>query len=142
MRPDLAAPAATVETVQGQPCIRLSLANGDSALVALQGAQVLSWMASGRERLYLSPRAAFDGQTAIRGGIPVCWPQFNQRGPLPKHGFVRNLPWQVVPPYGAGGVGDSNATQQASVHLALADSDVPPGRLRASSWMCLRPKAV
>lgn len=117
MRPERAASAATVETVQGQPCIRLTLQSGDSALVALHGAQVLSWVALGRERLYLSPRAAFDGQSAIRGGIPVCWPQFNQRGPLPKHGFVRNLPWQVVP---AEGDGDA---APASVRLALEDSD-------------------
>lgn len=125
MLPELAVAPATVETVQGQPCIRLSLANGDSALVALQGAQVLSWVAFGRERLYLSPRAAFDGQSAIRGGIPVCWPQFNQRGPLPKHGFARNLPWQPAPPDGAvdgSGVGDSDAAQ-TSVRLALAHSD-------------------
>ena len=122
MLPELAAPAATVETtVQGQPCIRLNLPSGDSALVALHGAQVLSWVASGRERLYLSPRAAFDGQSAIRGGIPVCWPQFNQRGPLPKHGFVRNLPWQVLPSHGDG-EGDGDVAQ-ASLCLALADSE-------------------
>ena len=53
-------------------------------------------MAGGRERLYLSPRAVLDGQAAIRGGIPLCFPQFNQRGPLAKHGFARNLPWQAV----------------------------------------------
>jgi hypothetical protein len=51
-----------VETYCGQPCIRLTTAQGDSALVALHGAQVLSWVAGGRERLYLSPQAVFDGQ--------------------------------------------------------------------------------
>ena len=83
--------------VQGQPCIRLDTDHGDSALVALHGAQVLSWTVAGRERLYLSPRALFDGRSAIRGGIPLCFPQFNQRGPLPKHGFARNLAWQPLP---------------------------------------------
>lgn len=55
---------------------------------------MLSWTAAdGVERLYLSPSAVFDGHTAIRGGVPICCPQFNQRGMLPKHGFMRNLPW-------------------------------------------------
>lgn len=69
--------------------------NGDSALIALQGAQVLSWVCQGQERLFVSPQAAHDGHTPIRGGIPVCFPQFNQRGPLVKHGFARTLPWQA-----------------------------------------------
>lgn len=80
---------------QGLPAVRLALPGGDSALVALQGAQVLSWVAGGREQLFLSPHAAHDGTTPIRGGIPLCFPQFNQRGPLAKHGFARTLAWQA-----------------------------------------------
>ncbi len=91
-------PSGVAETFHGQPCVRLRAGNGDTALVALHGAQVLSWVADGRERLYLSPRAVFDGQAAIRGGIPLCFPQFNQRGPLPKHGFARNLAWAAQAP--------------------------------------------
>lgn len=84
------------ENFQGQPCQRLTLPCGDSVLVALQGAHVLSWVAQGRERLFLSDRNVWNGQAAIRGGIPVCFPQFNQRGDLPKHGFARNMTWQCV----------------------------------------------
>lgn len=87
-------------TFRGQPCLRLSLPAGDTALVALHGAQVLSWVtADGVERLYLSHEALFDGVSAIRGGVPLCFPQFNQRvlagHALPKHGFARTLPWAL-----------------------------------------------
>ncbi|AMM26617.1 D-hexose-6-phosphate mutarotase [Variovorax sp. PAMC 28711] len=80
---------------RGQPALALALPSGERAVVALHGAHVLSWTpADGVERLYLSPDAVFDGKAALRGGVPICWPQFNQRGALPKHGFARNLPWQ------------------------------------------------
>jgi glucose-6-phosphate 1-epimerase len=81
------------EQFEGQACKRLTLPCGDTVLVALQGAHVLSWVSQGRERLYLSPNNLWDGKSAIRGGVPVCFPQFNQRGTLPKHGFARNMVW-------------------------------------------------
>ncbi len=81
---------ATEASFRGQPCLQLQWGPQDSVLVALHGAQVLSWIGGGRERL-------FDGQGAIRGGVPVCFPQFNERGHLPKHGFARNLAWAAGP---------------------------------------------
>jgi len=87
-----------VELFQGQPCRRIRIACGDTVLVAVQGAHVLSWVSGGRERLFLSPANRWDGRTAIRGGIPVCFPQFNARGSLPRHGFARNLPWEAAQP--------------------------------------------
>lgn len=81
----------------GLPACELTLPQGDRLLVALHGAHVLSWVSGGQERLYLSPQSVMDGQAAIRGGVPVCFPQFNLRGPmadrLPKHGFARNVSW-------------------------------------------------
>jgi glucose-6-phosphate 1-epimerase len=86
----------------GLPACELALPQGDRLLVALHGAHVLSWVSGGQERLYLSPKSTMDGQAAIRGGVPVCFPQFNQRGPmaerLPKHGFARNLAWLADAP--------------------------------------------
>ena len=80
----------------GIAALRLNGPRGASAVVSKLGAQVLSWVTpDGRERLFLSDKAVFDGSVAIRGGIPVCWPQFAGLGELPKHGFVRTLPWQV-----------------------------------------------
>jgi glucose-6-phosphate 1-epimerase len=64
--------------------------------IAQQGAHLLSWQVDGREQLYMSPLAILDGTTPIRGGVPVCFPQFNMRGDLPKHGFARTLPWTLV----------------------------------------------
>ncbi len=83
------------ESYQGLDCQRLTLPCGDTVLVALQGAHVMSWVSQGRERLFLSPDNLWDGKSAIRGGVPVCFPQFNQRGTLPKHGFARNMNWTV-----------------------------------------------
>ncbi len=87
---------STTDVLQGHAGWHWSLPNGDSVFVAQQGAHVLSWQAQGKERLFLSPASVCDGVTAIRGGVPVCFPQFNQRGNLSKHGFARNMPWRLV----------------------------------------------
>lgn len=93
------------ETLHGIPCLRMG-DHGGQASVAAQGAQVMSWKdGNGRERLYLSARtlglqSADDDNAvgpAIRGGIPVCFPQFSGRGPLTKHGFARNRNWSLDP---------------------------------------------
>ncbi|QDA57167.1 D-hexose-6-phosphate mutarotase [Thermomonas aquatica] len=86
------------------PCIRID-AEGATALVALHGAHVLSWRpADGRERLFLSERAVFDGRAAIRGGIPVIFPQFGERGALARHGFARATAWRYAGIEGGGAV--------------------------------------
>ncbi|RPE79592.1 D-hexose-6-phosphate mutarotase [Vulcaniibacterium tengchongense] len=66
----------------------------DTATVVRHGAHLLSWRARGRERLYLSPRAGFAPGRAIRGGVPVIFPQFSARGPGPRHGFARLRRWR------------------------------------------------
>jgi glucose-6-phosphate 1-epimerase len=125
---------------RGQPALRAAGADGSAFVVSLHGAQLLSWTTSGgAERLYLSPRAVFDGQAAIRGGVPICCPQFNQRGMLPKHGFMRNLPWEnrgVDPNSGelVLRLRDNPATRklwphsfEARLHIGMG-----PGRLRTT----------
>jgi glucose-6-phosphate 1-epimerase len=92
------------DDLHGLPGLRLS--DGADVFITRQGAQVLSWRtADGRERLYLSPltggmtrdqaRHAPGSAPAIRGGIPVCFPQFSDRGGMVKHGFARSMPWQL-----------------------------------------------
>ncbi len=90
---------AAIETIDfhGQPALRLATAAGAKAIVLLHGAQLVSWTPpGGAERLYLSGEAVFDGASAVRGGVPVCFPQFAARGPLPRHGLVRTMPWSVA----------------------------------------------
>jgi glucose-6-phosphate 1-epimerase len=74
----------------------LVLRNESSQLeVSLYGAHILSWICEEEERLYLSPTAEFAQGKAIRGGIPVIFPQFSNIGKLTKHGFARTEMWSV-----------------------------------------------
>lgn len=77
-------------------------------VVDLFGATVVSWiLPSGKEMLYLSSLADRSGKAAIRGGIPVIFPQFSNgthiiaflfsEGPLMKHGFARISTWTSDP---------------------------------------------
>lgn len=82
---------------RGQPAVALRAPDGASATVLLHGAQVVSWQpAGGGERLFLSERSRFGAGASVRGGVPVIFPQFNERGPLPRHGLVRTRPWQLA----------------------------------------------
>ena len=72
---------------------------GDEATFSLHGAQLLSWVPRGAgEQIYLSPLSRPGPGKSARGGTPVCFPQFSDRGPLPKHGFVRTAHWELVSP--------------------------------------------
>jgi glucose-6-phosphate 1-epimerase len=77
------------------PAVRWRSRDGASATATLQGAHLVSWVpAGGGEALFVSERSAFEAGKAIRGGVPVCFPQFAERGPLVKHGFARISPWR------------------------------------------------
>lgn len=68
------------------------------AAVALQGAHLLSWQPEGSQPvLWLSDKTAFHKGTALRGGVPVCWPWFGpaEDSSLPAHGFARNQSWTL-----------------------------------------------
>ncbi len=81
---------------QGQEAVRLQAPDGSHAVVMRHGAQVVSWVsAAGVEQLYLSPLARWGAGQAIRGGMPVIFPQFAERGPGPRHGFARTSDWTV-----------------------------------------------
>lgn len=119
-------------TFHGIEALRLTAASGASAIVSRFGAQVLSWATrDGRERLFLSAKARFDGSVPIRGGIPVCFPQFAGLGSLPKHGLVRTRPWAVSAQACADGyamatfaIADDEATRALWPHAFRAELTV------------------
>lgn len=77
--------------------VTLHATDGAQAAVSLHGAQLLSWQPAGeREQIYASPTSHPAAGKALRGGAPICFPQFAQRGPLAKHGFARTSRWELV----------------------------------------------
>jgi glucose-6-phosphate 1-epimerase len=79
------------------PKIALATNDGARAEVYLYGAHVTSWIpAGGSEALFLSPKAIFQPGSSIRGGVPIIFPQFGGLGPLPAHGFARNVTWELA----------------------------------------------
>lgn len=89
--------SVTSVTVNGLPAFQLKHASGAEALVYAYAAHLASWKtADGVEQIFMSSATAYGGGKAMRGGVPVCWPQFNTRGPYGKHGFVRNTMWTQI----------------------------------------------
>ena len=84
------------------------------------GAHVLSWVpADGRERLFVSATTERGEGKAIRGGVPVIFPQFSDDGPYPRHGFVRNRAWSLhshAPERAVFTLSDSEATRALWPH--------------------------
>ncbi|KEG15320.1 aldose 1-epimerase-like protein [Trypanosoma grayi] len=70
--------------------------DGSSITVYPQGAHLTSWRnRDGEELLYTSPSAVYKDGVAIRGGVPIIFPQFGNLGPLPAHGFARVRQWTL-----------------------------------------------
>jgi glucose-6-phosphate 1-epimerase len=70
---------------------------GAEVEVYLFGATVTKFKtSSGKEAIWLSTCAKLDGTKAIRGGIPLVFPQFGQPiTEMAQHGFARNNIWTV-----------------------------------------------
>jgi glucose-6-phosphate 1-epimerase len=89
------------------PALQLRAPDGAEATITLYGAHLVSWKtapspdatavnAAAQERLFLSSLSALDGSRAIRGGVPVIFPQFAERGDGMRHGFARVSTWRVL----------------------------------------------
>mgnify|MGYP000488705201 CR=1 FL=1 len=72
-----------------------------TARVSLYGGQVLAWQPADQQPVFwLSDKAIFEEGTAIRGGVPLCWPWFGPYQALNgetagNHGFARQRTWKV-----------------------------------------------
>ncbi len=107
------------------------------AAIALQGAQVLQWQPANQSHdvLWLSPMTRFGGGTAIRGGVPICWPWFGPHAVAgkPQHGYARNALWSLTAarridddvvltfelPSGCAGVEHLGGTARLSFHVTI-----------------------
>jgi glucose-6-phosphate 1-epimerase len=118
--------SAITMTEFGQlPAVRLRASDGAEATITLYGAHLVAWKdGGGRERLFCSARSALDGSRAIRGGVPVIFPQFGERGTGMRHGFARVSNWRLT----ASGVKDG----APFARLELADTDLAPPA--AAAW--------
>lgn len=87
-----------VHGVNDLPMIRMSSnQNKASVDIYLFGGTLTSWKNNeGRENIFVSSIAQFNGIKAIRGGIPIVFPQFGQPlKSMAQHGFARNSLWSV-----------------------------------------------
>jgi glucose-6-phosphate 1-epimerase len=102
---------------QGLDVLEIETATSTAA-IALQGAQVLSFVPrGGRDWLWVSERARWAEGAALRGGIPLCFPWFGphpQPG-FPAHGFARTRAWRFS--------GARDVSGEVAVELALSDDD-------------------
>jgi len=98
------------------PDIVLTSRDGARAEVLAHGAHVTHWRpAGGEERLFVSALSTYEDGKAIRGGVPVIFPQFSDSGPFMRHGFCRLVKWEI------GQVSENRAT------LRLRDTDYTRG---------------
>lgn len=108
-----------VNGVNGLEKVILREIRGISAEIYLYGGHVTSWKNDhGEELLFVSSKAVFKPPKPIRGGIPICFPQFSNHGPLEAHGFARNRLWKVDPD-----PPPSNTSSKAYVDLLLKPTD-------------------
>ncbi|MBE3023711.1 D-hexose-6-phosphate mutarotase [Janthinobacterium sp. BJB1] len=98
------------------PAVIIRAADGAQATVTLYGGHLVSWRTSdGQERLFCSRASSLDGSRAIRGGVPVIFPQFGARGTGMRHGFARVATWQLE------STGDADGAAWAQFVLHHAD---------------------
>lgn len=113
-------PVNMIHDADGLPRVVLTEPMGSSAEVLLYGGQVVSWKNERREELlFMSSKAIWKPPKAVRGGIPICFPQFGNFGSLERHGLARNRMWSLD----SSPAPLSPATNQSTVDLILKSTE-------------------
>lgn len=82
----------------------------------LFGSTLTSWTVNGKEMLFVSSKAIYNGNKAIRGGIPIVFPQFSQPiKEMNQHGFARNSVFELV--------SHSSTEESMTVTLSLHENE-------------------
>jgi glucose-6-phosphate 1-epimerase len=95
-------PAASSSPADPFAPVEIVASDGARARVLPYGAHVVSWTPApaapggGAERLFVSAASAYRAGAAVRGGVPVIFPQFAAEGPYVRHGFARTRPWALA----------------------------------------------
>jgi glucose-6-phosphate 1-epimerase len=110
------------------PCRLRESVGGDGARLAgyAHGGHLTGWWPPGHDDsvLWMSPTTRCASPVAIRGGVPVVFPQFGSLGPLRKHGLVRDVAWDVL---GSGAGPDEVVGEDDSgAAVFVAGTDVGP----------------
>jgi glucose-6-phosphate 1-epimerase len=108
-------PAAPSEKLASLDRVTLRHFSGATAEVSRRGAQVPSWKrANGVEMLFLAQNNEYAPGEAMRGGIPVVFPQFGNMGTLPMHGLLKAAMWEIV---------ESSKDPNGAAYVLLRTSD-------------------
>lgn len=100
---------SSTDAPTGEKCINITKGNNDmpkvvlshpassqQAEIYLYGAAVTNWTTRGENHFWMSDTNKWQpGGKAIRGGIPICFPQFGPYGDLVQHGFARISDWEI-----------------------------------------------
>ncbi|RNA37478.1 glucose-6-phosphate 1-epimerase, partial [Brachionus plicatilis] len=75
--------------------ISLELDTQNRVEIYFHGATLTSWICDNEEKIFLSSKSVFDNKKAIRGGIPIVFPNFGPWEKGPQHGFARIKKWTI-----------------------------------------------
>ncbi|KAI9293883.1 galactose mutarotase-like protein [Neoconidiobolus thromboides FSU 785] len=113
----------SIQEIQNPKAVTIQYKNV-TAQIDLFGATVTSWKIDGEELMFVSSKSKRDGSKAVRGGIPIVFPQFgkekapNPAHALPQHGFARSFYWKHLEEEGV--KDDSGVT----AHFGLTHEDI------------------